>query len=462
MMTSLDVPVRNSGRSQESEAEVRDEFTSLLQATKNRDISNTNYGGVASSFDEQSDVFVNQEYLMTTREQHGCSSEILKRRLKYFFMNPIDKWRTKGKFPWKLLLQIVKIVFVTLQLCVFGTDGYIYELQKQHTASSFRHIFLLGWTPLRDVVSYPPSTGPYAVYTKPEFFQNIDYVIKTYANITNLALGTYCYDGPNCTMTNVSFCREEFKTMMAFNSSVTFDGRPQEICHAIPDLYPDNPSMWSSFSIKEYLLTLNDSVSFDRLISAQLTFVLKTIFLKSLGNNKYPDCYGFKIIITYNNGHDGQMIVTLDTHAQKLHCYHNGVINPSDLSGYISRQILNCFNISVSVLSILLCCRCLAKARILCEETDKYFKLTQNKALTAPEKMEFLDMWYVVIIINDILIISGSVLKAAIEQRSVESDQYATCAILLGSANLLVWSGVLRYLGFFSKYNILILTLKRA
>lgn len=36
------------------------------------------------------------------------------------------------------------------------------------------------------------------------------------------------------------------------------------------------------------------------------------------------------------------------------------------------------------------------------------------------------------------------------------------CSVLLGTGNLFVWFGVLRYLGFFRTYNMLIVTLKKA
>ena len=44
------------------------------------------------------------------------SEKRLQRRLKYFFMNPCEKWKAKKKFPWKLILQIIKIIFVTFQV----------------------------------------------------------------------------------------------------------------------------------------------------------------------------------------------------------------------------------------------------------------------------------------------------------------------------------------------------------
>ena len=40
----------------------------------------------------------------------------LRRKLKYFFMDPCHKWKAKRKFPWKLVLQIIKIILVTIQV----------------------------------------------------------------------------------------------------------------------------------------------------------------------------------------------------------------------------------------------------------------------------------------------------------------------------------------------------------
>lgn len=44
----------------------------------------------------------------------------------------------------------------------------------------------------------------------------------------------------------------------------------------------------------------------------------------------------------------------------------------------------------------------------------------------------------------------------------IDSDMWDVCSVLLGTGNLFVWFGVLRYLGFFRTYNMLIVTLKKA
>ena len=42
--------------------------------------------------------------------------EDFRRRLKYFFMNPCEKYRARGRKPWKLMIQILKIAIITVQV----------------------------------------------------------------------------------------------------------------------------------------------------------------------------------------------------------------------------------------------------------------------------------------------------------------------------------------------------------
>ena len=72
----------------------------------------------------------------------------------------------------------------------------------------------------------------------------------------------------------------------------------------------------------------------------------------------------------------------------------------------------------------------------------------------------FLHCRYILICINDVLIIIGSIIVELIETRKSTADLWDFCCVFLGTGNLLVWIGMLRYLGFFKAYNALILTLK--
>jgi hypothetical protein len=43
---------------------------------------------------------------------------------------------------------------------------------------AFSHLFLKDWDTSREITSYPPTTGPLAVYTKEDFYQYIDFAVK--------------------------------------------------------------------------------------------------------------------------------------------------------------------------------------------------------------------------------------------------------------------------------------------
>lgn len=50
------------------------------------------------------------------QSQESAVVEDFRRRLKYFFMNPCEKYRARGRKPWKLMLQILKIAMITFQV----------------------------------------------------------------------------------------------------------------------------------------------------------------------------------------------------------------------------------------------------------------------------------------------------------------------------------------------------------
>lgn len=50
------------------------------------------------------------------KQEEEEEEEALRRKLKYFFMSPCDKYHAKGRKPFKLGLQLLKIIIVTVQV----------------------------------------------------------------------------------------------------------------------------------------------------------------------------------------------------------------------------------------------------------------------------------------------------------------------------------------------------------
>lgn len=129
---------------------------------------------------------------------HSLQSKVVedfRRRLKYFFMNPCEKYRARGRKPWKLTLQILKIAIITiqvlhkvsvcidrhkitnifllsplLQLVSFGLSNEMMVTFKEENLMTFRNLFLKGYK--------DQKMGGYALYTKADTYDHIYYIIN--------------------------------------------------------------------------------------------------------------------------------------------------------------------------------------------------------------------------------------------------------------------------------------------
>lgn len=156
------------------------------------------------------------------------------------------------------------------------------------------------------------------------------------------------------------------------------------------------------------------------------------------------------------------MLLSLEAEPVRLHCQGDThYVTNAEIDDAL-RSILNSCVICICLVSFALCTRALWRAYLLRKQTCAFFRETYAVELSWDGRMEFLNFWYVMIICNDVLLVIGSSMKEQIERSNFTANEWNTCSVLLGIGNLLVWFGVLRYLGFFKTYNVVILTLKRA
>ena len=311
---------------------------------------------------------------------------------------------------------------------------------------------------ISQVPAYPPATGPLALYQQNEFYETIDHALTGYYNLKN-AIGSYSYTNENNTVGAVVLCRHQYKKVriFGFNESYVFNNEIEEKCINITHKYNE------TFSSRNLFAENNDEINFSAMVKAHLKFAVKTVNLKAAGPITPPDCYKFDIRIIFDNSDfDGQMLLSLDAEAKRLECQGDTQYIAVNSLDSALRTILNLFVIVICGVSLVLCSRAIYRAQLLKFETMKFFKKTYDKTLSLDGRLEFFNMWYVMIIINDLLIIMGSMIKEQIERKYFGSDHWNICSIFLGTGNLLVWFGVLRYLGFFKTYNVVILTLKSA
>ncbi|KAI2801221.1 Mucolipin-2, partial [Blomia tropicalis] len=404
---------------------------------------------------------------------------MLQKKLHFYFMSPLDKWRIKRRFPLKALFQFLKIILVTTQIMYFGNEMASYLNYEDNTRTAFREMLLNGWDATREIFTYPPSSGTFAVYTSDTFYSSIDYAIIKYSNLTLQSVGTFAYDSDsNYHSTLTKPLKDQFPTVLfemeahqkrhIDPSKYIFNFNNQIITEylKISNLYPAGDDRWQRFNSKEYFNMKNFSINFGTLLSLRIRFPLRTIYLNEESN--LIRCYDLNVTIWYDNSdHDGKIPIQLTTERRVQQC--KTTLNKQLPIGnqYYSTTnwplVTNWLVIVLCSISIILCIRSLYRGQLLRIETDQFFYECFERRLTFSESMEFVDLWILMIAVNDLLIILGTTLKIRLESSDIISGAiYTNCSLMLGIGNLLVWIGMLRYLSYFKSYNILIITIRRS
>ncbi|XP_008289798.1 mucolipin-1a [Stegastes partitus] len=371
--------------------------------------------------------------------------EAIRRKLKYFFMSPCDKYHAKGRKPFKLILQLLKIIIVTAQLVLFGLSNQVVVTFKEENTMTFKHLFLKDYD--------ESSDDSFAVYTQQDVYDNIFYAVEQYLSLPETSVGRYAYVynvGVNGSA--LSLCQQYYKKGDIDPANDTFRIDPQVLteCVGVNPLSVPPAPLTNSYK--------NFTLEFHRLINVTIQFQLKAINIQTIINHEIPDCYTFYITIVLDNkAHSGKVKIQLENQASIKECR-----NPS-VSGQVGNYTRVAFDVTVALvctLSLLLCGRSILRGIMLQQEFVQFFRETLDRKVCWADRLEFINGWYILLIVSDILTITGSIIKIGIESKNFSS--YDLCGILLGTSTLLVWVGVIRYLTFFQKYNILIVTLRAA
>ncbi|CAL8315836.1 unnamed protein product [Arctogadus glacialis] len=407
-------------------------YTCISDTEKDRLFASlTSYGSAGGSNPGPSDPGPQEE------------EEALRRKLKYFFMSPCDKYHAKGRKPFKLGLQLLKIIIVTVQLVLFGLSNQMVVTFKEENTDSFRHLFL------RD---YQEGVQQ-AIYTQQDLYGVIHHTLDQYLLLPQTSLGRYAYvPGAGVNGSALSLCQRFFLRGSIEPANDTFDIDPRVATECIG---LDPPSPGSPQGNQDYK---NFTLKIHKLINVTIDFQLKAINIQTIINNEIPDCYTFYITILLDNkAHSGRVKVSLQNRASITECRDPNVSGHADS---YAREVFDVLVAVVCLLSLVLCGRSILRGVFLQHEYVGFVQRRTGRRASWGDRMEFINGWYLLLIVSDLFTITGSFIKIAIESKSISS--YDVCGILLGTSTLLVWVGVIRYLSFFQKYNILIVTLQAA
>ncbi|XP_077189263.1 mucolipin-2 isoform X2 [Paroedura picta] len=372
----------------------------------------------------------------------------LKEDLKFYFMNPCEKYRARHQIPWKLGLQILKIVMVTTQLILFGLSNQLVVSFKEENTVAFKHLFLKNYSGV-DEDDYVSS-----VYTQQEVYDSIFFAINQYWQLKNISLGILGYEQDEDDLSGLQICKQQYRKgkMLPSSDTMNIDSTIETECILL------EPQVLAAKEMSDLKNSSFFSLEFYRLIEVELSFKLKGIDLQSIHVRELPDCYEFQNTITFNNrAHSGKMKIFFDTDADIEEC------RDLNISGSIQKNtqytlVFDGFVIVSCFASLILCTRSIVLALKLQKRFVNFFLEKYKRHVCSADRLEFINGWYVLVIISDMMTIIGSIMKMEIKAKNLAS--YDVCSILLGTSTLFVWVGVIRYLGYFQTYNVLILTMQ--
>ncbi|XP_076462043.1 mucolipin-3-like [Babylonia areolata] len=391
----------------------------------------------------------------------------LRRRIKFFFMDPCSKFKARRHIPWKLMLQIIKIIIITVQLVQFGAQRSDIVEYFEQNQKALEHLLLKNWDPSYETMPYPPATGDYALYSVDDLLDYIDFAWRQYHNLSESALATFnLIKQDDHRPVPMRLCNS-FNNYQDFHNGSYIVGRG--VLHNCTDLVPlDSSKGQYPYDIRTFLKEHNITIPFLKLLDLSLTFSFTTFHLNLMENRYGPTCYYVNATILFKNyERSGEVLIDLLTKRTERECSGKIMTQAAkDEEHYmkVKSVALDSSVIVICALSSILCIRSHIRAWRLKGKTERLFRERFGKKLKFSDRMEFVNLWYLLIIINDVFTIIGSAFKIRLETRTVTitSHNYDFCSLLLGLGGLMAWVGCLRYLGFFKKYNILILTLKTA
>ncbi|XP_029562125.1 mucolipin-2 isoform X2 [Salmo trutta] len=352
--------------------------------------------------------------------------EILRDDLKYYFMSPCEKYRARRQLPWKLGVQILKIIMITSQLILFGLNNQLVVSYKEENAMTFKNLFL------KDYSGVDEEDYSVALYSQQAVYDSLFYVLDQYRQLGRLSVGPISYAEEDGKLLPLVICKEYYKRGNVEPSDEAYDIDAQ---------------LEKGLSISRSLFNLKESTCKQCAHMSYRTvmyFLLRCLFLQ----------------ITFDNQcHSGKIKIFLDIDALSSAC-KNWKISGTAQKNTHYLLVFDGFVILVCLTSAVLCTRSIVLAVKLLQRFSRFFRENYNHKVCKTDEKEFLNGWYVLVIVSDAMAIVGSILKMEIQAKSLTS--YDVCSIFLGTSTLMVWVGVIRYLGYFQKYNVLILTMKTA
>ncbi|XP_064385515.1 mucolipin-3-like [Halichondria panicea] len=386
----------------------------------------------------------------------------IKTKLKFYFLNPFEKWkfRDKRRFPWKLIMQVASIILVTWQVALFAHSKFALNDFLEGNKRTFTQLFVVH--PAPPLFSNPVPDPISVIYTNDALFQQLNFTANQYFYLEKIAAGPYGYEWSISEGNESIIPHLHLKIRMHEYGNIDPTTRTYDVS--------------SKITTETHLITnktdpINSALDWQRLqknltkiLDFNLNFTVSSVYLTGA---KVPKCFQFNIALTIeNNLEDGNLPVNMAVETKMSAC-NDSDMNPVDVdSGVLGNKettIVDSLVIVVSILSIILCGRSIASSFVLTNKVRRFFIVKFDWKLKLKHFFPLFNMWFVGIIVSNGLVVVGSIMKLTIAYTNPDSIVLVDItSIMIGLAAFGQWCGLLRFLSYFDKYNMLLITLRLA
>jgi mucolipin 3 len=340
-------------------------------------------------------------------------------RVRRYFLTPCEKWNN-GRRPFKLITQIFKIIIVTTQIYRFGSI-------TQDTVEFQNDVETAVWR----ILNFDQDN---LISTQNEYYNKVFnvrkglYILRTasLANLTDISDITISF-------AKILSLDNETYTLSNYSTDESFDESYNYINTTVGPI---------SLNLEEHeICTMKFSTNLMHLDQ----------YHKSHTKNNYAIDYTLTID---NSDHSGLASFGLDQY----------LYSSDERNVHVDTNLLcDLLTLIFTLLSLSLVTRSLYRAQKLRRRFQEWHQAKFGNESSSADNSSFIDGWYIIIFISDLAICIGTILKIDAQSRTYAGlDAFQNSCSFLGIGCLLVYCGILRYLGYFKGYNILVLTISTA
>ena len=361
--------------------------------------------------------------------------------------------RNRGRVPWKLIFQALKLISLTVLVLFFGQQKFQLRLVLNAYQSNLGYLLIKDYQSLEKA----SSAGP-VIHRHYEIADSAAHSLINYFNITRSAVGIFGFnvDEKNNTVLP-KLCISQFDGADVDVSQWMFTFNEETVVNCTEIDCRNNTKLACRAKVYELF-----PESFDGFMGMQITFQIRSIFLSVKSR---PKCVLLYAVYSLENElMSGAITNKFALTYDEVPCNENSNYNPkSDFNGIretLGQIIIDSFTLICTVITGFLVIKRIRTTFKLYKQTRNFYTFHYNRTLTWGEMRAFMNGWDIFSIFADVLTIVGMVYKFLLD---TGADKHLdVTAVLIGSSVAINWILALRFLSFDKGYYILVLTLSVA